>query len=160
MSALLWGLVGLPLVAGALLAGAGRMADRIAPGVAVVVACATTATACAAAVRRPVARAPLLEGLPVRLAVDGLSAFMVVTVATVTLVILVFSAGAFGSEQARARFFGVMLVFSGAMLVTVTATTVTVLLMAWEVMGATSWVLIAYWWRETRSASTPRTRRF
>ncbi len=73
---------------------------------------------------------------------------MVVTVATVTLVILAFSAGAFGPEQARARFFGVMLVFSGAMLVTITATTVTVLLMAWEVMGATSWVLIAYWWRD------------
>jgi NADH-quinone oxidoreductase subunit L len=157
MSVLLWALLGLPLVVGALLACAGRTADRAAPGVAVAVASAATALACAAAVRRPAVQAPLIEGLPVRLAVDGLSAFMVVTVAAVTLVILIFSAGDFGPGAARARFFGIMLLFSGAMLITVTAATLPVLLMAWEVMGATSWALIGYWWRDpvrVRAAGT------
>ena len=43
---------------------------------------------------------------------------------------------------------GLMLVFAGSMLVTVTATTLPALLMGWEVMGATSWALIGFWWRE------------
>ncbi|MDT0306514.1 proton-conducting transporter membrane subunit [Streptomyces sp. DSM 44917] len=145
---LLWTLVGLPLLAGALLTGAGRAADRIAPGAALAVAGAATVLAGLAAASRPAAGAPLLEGLPARLAVDGLSSIMVVTVAAVTLLVLVFSAAECGPEQARARFFGLVLVFAGAMLLTVTATTLPLLLMAWEVMGAASWALIGYWWRE------------
>jgi NADH:ubiquinone oxidoreductase subunit 5 (subunit L)/multisubunit Na+/H+ antiporter MnhA subunit len=47
-----------------------------------------------------------------------------------------------------ARFFGLMLLFAGAMLVTVTATTLPLLLMAWEIMGAASWALIGFRWHE------------
>jgi NADH:ubiquinone oxidoreductase subunit 5 (subunit L)/multisubunit Na+/H+ antiporter MnhA subunit len=43
-----------------------------------------------------------------------------------------------------------MLLFAAAMLVTVTATTLLTLLMAWEIMGATSYALIGFWWREPR----------
>ena len=43
-----------------------------------------------------------------------------------------------------------MLIFAGAMLVTVTATTLALLLMGWEVMGAASYALIGYWWRQPR----------
>jgi NADH:ubiquinone oxidoreductase subunit 5 (subunit L)/multisubunit Na+/H+ antiporter MnhA subunit len=50
-----------------------------------------------------------------------------------------------------------MLLFAGAMLVTVTATTLAVLLMAWEVMGAMSWALIAYRWREPESVRAAHT---
>ncbi|MGW0777858.1 NADH-quinone oxidoreductase subunit 5 family protein [Streptomyces sp. NPDC002835] len=48
----------------------------------------------------------------------------------------------------RARFFGLILLFAGAMLVTVTATTLPLLLMAWEIMGAASWALIGFRWHE------------
>jgi NADH-quinone oxidoreductase subunit L len=41
-------------------------------------------------------------------------------------------------------------VFAGAMLVTVTASDLLTMLRAWEVMGATSWALIAHWWHEER----------
>ncbi|MEU0990323.1 proton-conducting transporter membrane subunit [Streptomyces sp. NPDC005953] len=157
MSALLWGLIALPLAVGALLTAAGRYADRAAPVVAVACATATLGLAIAAAFRHPTAEAPLLENLPVRLAVDGLSGLMVVTVAAVTTVVLVFSVGDIGHGESRARFFGLMLLFSGSMLTTVTAATLPVLMMAWEVMGATSWALIGYWWRDPargRAANT------
>ncbi|WP_406865101.1 proton-conducting transporter membrane subunit [Streptomyces sp. HUAS MG47] len=148
MSPLLWTLVGLPLACGVLLAGAGRRADRCAPGVAVTVAAAALGLAVTAALRHPAATAPLLDGLPLGLAVDGLSGILVVTVTAVTLAVLLCSAVEFGVEEARARFFGLMLVFAGSMLVTVTATTLPALLMGWEVMGATSWALIGFWWRD------------
>src|SRR5918996_1327058 len=61
------------------------------------------------------------------------------------------------AELRTARFVGFMLLFAGAMLVTVTATTLAVLLMAWEVMGAMSWVLIAYHWREPESVRAAHT---
>ncbi|GLF95064.1 proton-conducting transporter transmembrane domain-containing protein [Streptomyces yaizuensis] len=148
MSLLLWSLIGLPLAAGALLALAGRRADRWAPLCAVAVAAATLGLATAAALRHPAVEAPLLAGLPFRLAVDGLSGVLVTTVTAVTLAVLLFSRAEFGADEARARFFGLMLLFAGSMLVTVTATTLPALLMGWEVMGATSWALIGYWWRE------------
>ena len=145
---LAWLLVTVPLGAGAALAGTGRRANRFAPRLGVAVAALTLVLAIAAALRRPEARAPLLAGIDARLAVDGLSAILVVTVAAVTLAVLVFATGEFGPDEARARFSGLMLLFAGAMLVTVTATGLVLLLMGWEVMGATSWALIAFWWRE------------
>ncbi|MEU0686083.1 NADH-quinone oxidoreductase subunit 5 family protein [Streptomyces uncialis] len=148
MSALLWTLIALPLTVGALLTAAGRRADRAAPAVAVVCAAATLALAVAAALRHPTAEAPLLEDLPVRLAVDGLSGLTAVTVAAITAAVLLFSVGDIGPGESRARFFGLMLLFSGSMLTTVTAASLPVLLMAWEVMGATSWALIGFRWRD------------
>ncbi|NRN69166.1 Proton-translocating NADH-quinone oxidoreductase subunit L [Kibdelosporangium sp. 4NS15] len=107
-----------------------------------------------AAVGRPAVSAPLIEGLPVGLAVDGLSAVMVVTISTVLLAVLVYAAGEFGRDEAHSRFYGLMLLFAGAMLITVTATNLVTLLMAWEVMGAMSYALIAFWWRETDRATS------
>lgn len=143
---LLWSLIGLPLAGGGLLALAGHRADRAAPGVGLVIAAVTAALAVAAAVRRPVVDAPFLVGIRTGLAVDDLSALMVVTVAGATLAVLCFAAGE--GDLRTGRFVGLMLLFAGAMLVTVTATTLPLLLMAWEVMGAASWALIAYWWRD------------
>ena len=157
MSALLWALVAAPLGSGVLLLVAGRRADRPAPGIALAVAVATTGLAVTAAFRHPVAQAPLLDGLPVRLAVDGLSGLLAVTVTAVTLAVLLFSAAEFGTDEARARFFGLMLLFAGSMLVTVTAATLPVLLTGWEVMGATSWALIGYWWRDPQRTSAANT---
>ncbi|MFC8005067.1 NADH-quinone oxidoreductase subunit L [Streptomyces olivaceus] len=148
MSALLWLLIAVPLSAGALLGVAGRGVNRQAPGIGVGAALVTLGLAVAAALARPEASAPLFTGMRASLAVDGLSAVMVVTVAAITLGVLLFSAGEFGPEENRGRFFGLMLLFAGAMLVTVTATTLPLLLMAWEVMGATSWALIGYWWQQ------------
>jgi NADH-quinone oxidoreductase subunit L len=143
---LLWSLIGLPLAGGALLALAGPRAGRAAPRAGLLIAAVTAALVVAAAVRRPVVDAPFLVGIRAGLAVDDLSALMVVTVAGATLAVLTFAAGE--DDLRTGRFVGLMLLFAGAMLVTVTATTLPVLLMAWEVMGAASWALIGYWWRD------------
>jgi NADH:ubiquinone oxidoreductase subunit 5 (subunit L)/multisubunit Na+/H+ antiporter MnhA subunit len=157
VSALLWALVALPLTVGTLLAVVGRRADRYAPAVAVGTTIAALGLAVTVAFEHPRVEVPLLEGLPAGLAVDGLSGLMVVTVTAVTAAVLLFSVADIGPGEARARFFGLMLLFSGAMLTTVTATTLPVLLMAWEVMGATSWALIGYWWRDPERADAADT---
>ena len=65
----------------------------------------------------------MFDGIRAGVAVDGLSAVIALTVTVITLALLTFAAGEFGPKEARARFFGIMLLFAGAMLVTVTATT-------------------------------------
>ncbi len=147
---LAWLLPAVPLAAGAVLAAAGSRASAAAPRAGVAAAAVTLVLACAAAAVRPVASAPLFAGIPATVRVDGLSAVMVVTVAAVTLAVLVFAAGEFGPGENRGRFFGLMLIFAGAMLLTVTAATLALLLMGWEVMGAASYALIGYWWRQPR----------
>jgi NADH:ubiquinone oxidoreductase subunit 5 (subunit L)/multisubunit Na+/H+ antiporter MnhA subunit len=147
---LAWLLPAVPLAAGAILAAAGRRVNAAASRIGVAAAAVTLALACAAAAARPAASAPLFAGIPAAVGVDGLSAVMVVMVAAVTLAVLVFAAGDLGPGENRGRFFGLMLIFAGAMLVTVTATTLALLLMGWEVMGATSYALIGYWWRQPR----------
>ncbi|MFE3581325.1 NADH-quinone oxidoreductase subunit 5 family protein [Streptomyces vinaceus] len=157
MSVLLGLLVAVPLGTGTLLGLTGRWFNRLAPTAGLAAAFATLGLAIGAAMERPVVSAPLFAGMRAGLAVDGLSAIMVVTVAAVTTAVLAFSVAQFDERVNRGRFFGLMLLFAGAMLVTVTATTLPLLLMAWEVMGATSWALIGFWWQEpdrVRAADT------
>lgn len=151
---MLWLLIAVPLAVGSALLVSGRRADAVAAPTAVAATVATLVLSIVAAVQRPAAAASYMEGASFGLRVDGLSAVMVVTVSVVLLAVLVFAAGELGRDEARARFFGLMLVFAGAMLVTVTATTLVALLMAWEAMGAASYALIGYWWRDSRRASS------
>ncbi|MEV2268449.1 NADH-quinone oxidoreductase subunit 5 family protein [Nonomuraea africana] len=145
MSSLLWLLPGLPIASGAMLLLA-RRAERGAPAAGVLVAMVTVLVAVMAAIARPALTFELFAGFEAGLAVDGLSAVMVVTVSVIALAVLVFAAGEI--REARGRFFGLMLIFVGAMLLTVTATDLALLLMAWEVMGAMSYALIGFWWQE------------
>ena len=147
---LAWLLPAVPLVGGAGLAVAGRRVNTAAPWTGAAAGAVTLVLACAAAAVRPSASAPLFAGIRAGVRVDGMSAVLVITVAAVTLAVLVFAVGEFGPGENRGRFFGLMLIFAGAMLVTVTATTLALLLMGWEVMGAASYALIGYWWREPR----------
>lgn len=151
---MLWALVTVPLAAGVGLLVWGRRADRAAAAVALVAAVLSSALAIACAVVRPSASVSYLEGISFGLRVDGLSSVMVVTVTVVALAVLVSGAGEFGAGQARPRFFGLLLVFVAAMLVTVTATTLLSLLMAWEVMGAMSYALIGLHWRRDRNVES------
>ena len=147
---LAWLLPALPLASGAALAVAGRRVNAAAPWAGAAAGAVTLVLACVAAAVRPSASAPLFAGIPAGIRVDGMSAVLVITVAAVTLAVLAFAVGEFGPEGNRGRFFGLMLIFAGAMLITVIATTLALLLMGWEMMGATSYALIGYWWREPR----------
>ncbi|MCE7010753.1 NADH-quinone oxidoreductase subunit L [Kibdelosporangium philippinense] len=88
---------------------------------------------------------------PFSFAVDGLSATMLVTLAVILVAVLVFAAADIGASL---RFYVLMLVFAVAMAITVTATNIVTLLVGWEIMGAMSYALIAFWWREPRRATS------
>ncbi|WP_159943306.1 MULTISPECIES: proton-conducting transporter membrane subunit [unclassified Nocardiopsis] len=148
MTAALWALVGVPAVAGAALLLSGRRADAVAAPCAVGALALALAASAAAAVTRPGTAVPMLAGVPAGLAVDGLSAVAVLTVSAVALAVVLFATAEIGADQARGRFFGLMLLFTAAMLTAVTATNLFTLLAAWEVMGALSYALIGYWWKE------------
>ncbi|TYC11827.1 NADH-quinone oxidoreductase subunit L [Actinomadura syzygii] len=95
----------------------------------------------------------MLPGWPGGLAVDGLSAVLLVTLAVVLAAVLAYSA----REGYGPRFFVLMLLFAAAMAVTVTASDLLLLLMGWEVMGAMSYALIGYAWPDAgrvRAADT------
>lgn len=148
-TAALAALVLVPALVGVALLLAGRRADRLAAPVAVVTALVVAALALVAAVARSAASAPFLGVVPggeLALAVDGLSAVLVITVAVVAAAVIVFAIADLPPSSPRARFLGYMLVFTAAMLLTVTARTIPTLLIAWEIMGATSYALIGFRW--------------
>ncbi|WP_422735751.1 proton-conducting transporter membrane subunit [Micromonospora sp. WMMD729] len=145
MSAALWALVLLPAVAGGTLLLGGRRADRAAPALGLAVAALVAALAVTVGLTRPAVDAPFLAGARWGLAVDGLAALVVPAVAGVALLVLAYAAVEIHRD--RSRFHGLMLVFLTAVLLTATATTLPVLLLGWEIMGAMSYALIAYHWR-------------
>ncbi|GAA4902995.1 proton-conducting transporter membrane subunit [Streptomonospora salina] len=141
-------LVGLPAAVGGALLAAGHRADRAAAPLAVATAAAAVALGAVAAAARPHVSVPMLAGIPAELAVDGLSAVMVVVIPAIVLAVVLFSVGDMGEDPSRARFHGLLLVFASAMLATVTATGILPLLAGWEVMGAASYALIGFWWTD------------
>jgi NADH-quinone oxidoreductase subunit L len=149
---MLWFLIAVPLLTGGALLLTGRRADRFAALAAIAATVVTLGASITVAAQRPAVSASYVDGIAFALRVDGLSAVMVLTVSVVLLAVLVFATGE--PELRTARFFGLMLVFAGAMLVTVTAANLLTLLMAWEVMGAVSYALIGFRWRESRRASS------
>ncbi|HET7327100.1 MAG TPA: proton-conducting transporter membrane subunit [Nocardioidaceae bacterium] len=144
--AALWSLVGLPALVGAGLGLGGRQTERFAVPVSLATAVIWVALAVGVAIGRPAVDAPFMVGTPVGLAVDTLSALVVVTVAVITLLVLMFAAA--DVTGSRGRFHGLMLLFAAAVAMTATATTLPALLVAWEVMGATSYALIGFGWQQ------------
>ncbi|GAA1364961.1 hypothetical protein GCM10009596_28160 [Arthrobacter rhombi] len=146
MTAALLAAVGLPAITGTFLLLAGHRANRLAPALALTAAALTLVAAIASAVAMPRFGVPFISSGGAALVVDGLGAVLLPTVAAVVLLVLVFAA----AEDTRpaARFHGLMLVFTAAVMVTVGATSLPALLGAWEVMGATSYALIGFHWRK------------
>ncbi len=127
-----------------------RMPRAVVP-IALGVATITAALAVAVAFARPEIRFPFIAGAPAGLAVDGLAAFILPTVSIVTLLVLIFAAAE--GVKAASRFHGLMLIFASAVAITVTSTTLPTLLFAWEIMGAASWALVGFAWREDSRVS-------
>ena len=145
----LWLLVLLPAVVGGGLA-LSRL-ERAAAAVSLPTAFTIAALSVVVALERPRVSVPFMAGSDLALGVDALSALVAPTVAVVSLLVLVFSAGEI--RESQARFHGLMLLFVSAALLTATAETLPALLFAWEVMGATSFALIGFWWRDDHRVS-------
>ncbi len=151
-------LVVVPAVVGALLLLVGTAADRFAAPVAVgsaaLLAVVSFVVSFPAAARPSVAM-PFMAGADLALGVDGLAALVLPAVAVVSVLVLLAATGT--PELRTARFHGLMLLFVAAVLMTVVATTLPALLLSWEVMGATSFALIGYHWRDPATVSSGTT---
>lgn len=152
MTAALWALVLVPAVAGVFLCVGGKSVDRLAVPISMAIAVITLVVAIAVAVGRPTVSAAFVAGSRFGLAVDGLSALIVLSIAAVSLLVLIYAAAE--PVTPRARFHGLMLLFVAAVMITATATTLPALLFAWELMGAASYALIGFSWKDTDRVSS------
>lgn len=150
---MLWVVPLLPVIAGALVwaggsgggdRGAGR---RVVPGSAAAATLAATAGLAAwAAVDRPSTSYRWGSGLRLELAVDDPASVAVILVPAVGFVVVAYAA-AHEPTRALGRLLGTLVAFVGAMELLVLAADLLTLLVAWELVGAFSWVAIAHrWW--------------
>ncbi len=141
----LWLLICLPAGCGAALLLT-RRGDRFAPGISVTVSAVVVALSIVVAITHPAVSVAFVAGGQFGLSVDSLSAVVVPAVAMVTFLVLMFAVA--DIREAAGRFHGLMLLFASGALLTATAATLPALLLAWEVMGAASYALIGFWWRD------------
>lgn len=140
-----WLLALLPAVAGALVAVSGL---RSRAGLAVTAAGVLAATL-ALAVEASGAQAALVwsDTLVLTAALPPMAAAVAVLVPAVALPVTVWAA-LHEEAEGLARLVGLLLAFTGGMLLLVIAADLLTLLMGWELVGALSWALIAHHWRE------------
>ncbi|MCA2243377.1 MULTISPECIES: proton-conducting transporter membrane subunit [Mycobacteriaceae] len=151
----LWTLIALPAMSGAGLLLAtlcGRDLGRGAAAIAIAVSAGVLVLAIWVAAAKPAAGLPFMAGAEFSVQVDALAAVVVPAVAAVTLLVLVFASA--DRALAGGRFHGLMLLFASAAVLTATASSMPALLLAWEVMGAASYALIGFHWREETRVSS------
>jgi len=93
----------------------------------------------------------LLTGsAPVRMgfAVDGLALAMLLVVATVSLLVHIYSIGYMHGDPRYPRFFSFLQFFSFSMLTLVLADNLLLLYIAWELVGLSSYLLIGFWFEK------------
>jgi NADH-quinone oxidoreductase subunit L len=165
--------------AGAVALGLGgpRLQARAGSGAVGALACATVAAACALAAwlvwtlaALPAdARLLLAEGwrwidvgglrVPFALALDPLSAVLILIVTGIGGLIHVYATGYMRDDPACWRFFAYLNLFTAAMLVLVLADNLLLLFLGWEGVGFCSFALIGFWWR-TRGNAAAGTKAF
>lgn len=112
-----------------------------------------------AAGARPGATFGGLPDRPLRLAVDPLAAVLSVTVGTVALLVFVYAVGYMRKEESRTRFYVELSLFVAAMQLLVLAGDWVLLLVAWELIGLASYLLIGFWY-ERPGVAAAATRAF
>jgi len=100
-----------------------------------------------AATEEPALAVRWSPAIEMQLSVEGFSRVMVILVPLVAAPIVAYAAAA--ETEATARLLALLLAFVGAMLLLVSAADFLTLLIAWELVGACSWGLIAHDWRES-----------
>ena len=90
--------------------------------------------------------------VPVRLALDPLSAVMILIVTGVGFLIHVYSTGYMGDEKAYGRYFAYLNLFTFSMLMLVLADNFLLLFFGWEAVGLCSYLLIGFWYQKLSAA--------
>jgi len=83
--------------------------------------------------------------------VDPLTVIMLIMVPLAVTMIFIYSIGYMAHDPRQSRFFSLISLFAGAMLILVVADNLLLLFVGWEIMGLCSYLLIGFWF-EKRSA--------
>ncbi|MBK8022119.1 MAG: hypothetical protein IPK19_12000 [Chloroflexi bacterium] len=83
--------------------------------------------------------------------VDPLTSVMLFMVPIAVLMIFIYSVGYMAHDPRQSRFFALISLFAGAMLILVVADNLLLLFVGWEIMGVCSYMLIGFWF-EKKSA--------
>jgi NADH-quinone oxidoreductase subunit L len=168
---LLWVIPGLPLLSFLILAlGGGRLSDRAIAYVGSAMAGLAAVIAIAVSISfmtSPPAGHAFTQVLwtwfrvgefapRLALYLDPLSVVMMTVVAVVGFLILVYSLEFMKGEEGYRRFFAYMNLFVGAMLILLLADNLAFLLVGWEGVGLSSYLLIGFWYRDPANGSAAR----
>lgn len=135
-----------PLLAAAAILVARRRAGTLAMlGASVAAVAAPITLARVASGARETVLLPGLPDLPLRLAIEPLSALLSTTVAVVSLLVFIYATGYMRGEASTPRFFAGLAFFSAAMQLLALAGDWLLFLVAWELIAVTSYLLIGHW---------------
>ena len=100
---------------------------------------------------------PSGEGeIGIGLLIDNLSAFLLVLVSFLSLLIAIYSIGYMHEEAGKPRYYAEISLFVAGMLGTVSADNFLQLLIFWEIMGLCSYLLIGFWYHKPEAASAAK----
>ena len=85
--------------------------------------------------------------------VDGLTGVMLVVVALVSLCVQIYSLGYMSGDTRYTWYYAALSLFTGAMLTVVVSNNLFELLVGWEIMGVSSYLLIGHWWEEKENSN-------
>ncbi len=145
---MIWPLILIPVLGGVLLLTAVPRRASTPVGAALLVSLA--AVALAAAWLETTAALSWGGALRLQFAVTGASRILVVVVPVVAAPIVVFAGGLYREDPGLRRLIGLLVAFAGAMELLLVAADLLTLLIAWELVAAFSWALIAHHWREDK----------
>lgn len=91
--------------------------------------------------------------LPLGFLLDPLTALMLVMVTFVSLLIFIFSIGYMSHDKNAGRFFCFLSLFSSGMLGIITANSLLLLFISWELVGLASYLLIGFWYHKPSAAA-------
>ena len=145
---MIWPLILIPVIGGVVVLTA--VPRRASTPVGAAALASLAAVALAAAWLEPAAS--LSWGGPLRLqfAVTGAARILVVLVPVVAAPIVVFAGSVYRDDPGLRRLLGLLVAFVGAMELLLVAADLLTLLIAWELVAAFSWALIAHHWREAK----------
>jgi len=84
--------------------------------------------------------------------IDGLAVMMLVVVTFISLLVHVYSTGYMHGDRRYTYFFAALSLFTASMLMLVVADNTLQLLVAWELVGVCSFMLIGHWWEEQNNS--------
>ena len=87
---------------------------------------------------------------------DPYSRLMAVTTATISFLVILFSRDYMSGDPGYRRYYAALLLFEAAMLGVAYAANLVTLLVFWEILGFTSFILIGYWYQKPRARRAAR----